>query len=166
MCTADKINVMFLSESRNNLLTKSERDTTIILTPSLDVLVGIRPEKITQKTSVWNVGGSHYTLNLLKRAKLWAQATMHAKNLLIDESCNGEAIEAVSESLPKLDVIAALALIIESINTINGGALMVSTEEEEVLGVLNLIGQEEAHCLEGLLATVDIVTKEQIFILC
>jgi len=65
---------------------------------------------------------------------------MHAKNLLIDESCNGEAIEAVSESLPKLDVIAALALIIESINTINGGAFVVSTEEEEVLRVLNLIG--------------------------
>jgi hypothetical protein len=87
---------------------------------------------------------------------------MHAKNLLVDKSCDGKAVETIGESLPKFNVIAALAFIIESINTINGGALMVSTEEEEVLGVLNLIGQEEANSFQRLLAAVDVISQEEV----
>ena len=162
MSSADKIDVMLLSECRNDFLAKSERDTTIVLTPALNVLVGIRPEEITQEAGVGNVSGSHNTLNLLKRAKLWAQTTMHAEDLLVDKSCDGKAVETIGESLPKFNVIAALAFIIESINTINGGALMVSTEEEEVLGVLNLIGQEEANSFQRLLAAVDVISQEEV----
>lgn len=87
---------------------------------------------------------------------------MHAENLLINKCCDGEAIEAISEGLPQLDVIAALALIIKSVNTINGCALVVATEEEEVLRVLDLVGQEEAHGLEGLLATINIIPQEEV----
>lgn len=39
---------------------------------------------------------------------------------------------------------------------------MVATQNEEVLWVLDLVGQEKANGLERLLATVDIVTKEQV----
>lgn len=39
---------------------------------------------------------------------------------------------------------------------------MVATQNEEVLGVLDLVGQEKADGLERLLATVDVVTKEQV----
>jgi hypothetical protein len=99
---------------------------------------------------------------LLERAKLWAQATVHAEDFLVDESSDGETIETVSESLPQLDVIATLALIVKSVNTINGCALVVATEEEEVLRVLDLVGQEEAHGLEGLLATINVITQEEI----
>lgn len=35
---------------------------------------------------------------------------------------------------------------------------MVATENEEVLGILDLVGEEEADGLERLLATVDVVT--------
>jgi len=39
---------------------------------------------------------------------------------------------------------------------------VVTTENEEVLGVLDLVGQEEADGLEGLLATVDVVAEEEV----
>jgi hypothetical protein len=39
---------------------------------------------------------------------------------------------------------------------------VVATEEEEVLRVLDLVGQEEAHSLEGLLATIDVISQEEI----
>lgn len=39
---------------------------------------------------------------------------------------------------------------------------MVATQNEEVLGILDLVGQEKADGLERLLATVDVVTKEQV----
>jgi hypothetical protein len=39
---------------------------------------------------------------------------------------------------------------------------VVSTQNEEVLGVLNLVGKEKANSLEGLLSTVDVVTEEEV----
>jgi hypothetical protein len=56
---------------------------------------------------------------LLERAKLWAQATVHAEDFLVNESSDGETIETVSESLPQLDIVAALALVVETINSVD-----------------------------------------------
>ena len=39
---------------------------------------------------------------------------------------------------------------------------MVSTQNEEVFRVLDLVCKEEADGLEGLLATVDVVTEEEV----
>jgi hypothetical protein len=39
---------------------------------------------------------------------------------------------------------------------------VVATQNEEVLGVLDLVGEEQADSLEGLFATVDIVAQEQV----
>ena len=39
---------------------------------------------------------------------------------------------------------------------------MVATQDEEVLGVLDLVGQEQANSLQRLLATVDVVSKEEV----
>lgn len=44
---------------------------------------------------------------------------MHAQDLLVDESCNREAVEAVCEATPEADVIPPLALIIESIDAVD-----------------------------------------------
>ena len=42
---------------------------------------------------------------------------------------------------------------------------MVSTQEEEVLWVLDLVSKEKAYRFERLLASVNIVTKEQVIAL-
>ena len=72
---------------------------------------------------------------------------MHGEDLLVDDSSDGEAVEAVCESLPKLDVVSSLALVVEAIDTVDGGALVVAAQDEEVLGVFDLIGQEQADGL-------------------
>lgn len=87
---------------------------------------------------------------------------MHRENLLVDDGSNWQAVEAVSEGLPQLDVVAALALIVETVNAVDGGALVVATENEEVLWVLDLVGEEEADGLKRLLSAVDIVAKEEV----
>lgn len=87
---------------------------------------------------------------------------MHGEDLLINDGGNGETVEAVGESLPELDVVSALALIVETVDTIDRGTLVVSTQNEEVLGVLDLVCKEEADGLERLLATVDVVTEEEV----
>ena len=39
---------------------------------------------------------------------------------------------------------------------------MVAAQDEEVFGVLDLVCQQKADGLEGLLATVDVVTEEEV----
>ena len=65
---------------------------------------------------------------------------MHAENFLIDKSSNWEAIEAIGKNFPKLDTMTTLALIIESINSIDGGTFVVTSQKEKILWVLNFVG--------------------------
>lgn len=87
---------------------------------------------------------------------------MHGEDLLVDNSGDRKAVEAVSECLPELDVVSALALVVETIDTVDGGTLVVSSENEEVLRVLDLVCEQQADSLKRLLASVDVVTEEQV----
>mmetsp|Transcript_13966 Transcript_13966/g.55101 ORF Transcript_13966/g.55101 Transcript_13966/m.55101 type:complete len:212 (+) Transcript_13966:662-1297(+) len=87
---------------------------------------------------------------------------MHAEDLLVDDRSNGKAVEAVRERLPELDVVPPLALVVESVDAVDRSALVVASEEEEVLWVLDLVGEEEADCLQALLAAVHVVSQEQV----
>lgn len=66
---------------------------------------------------------------------------MDAEDLVIDNSSDREAVEALNELLPEFQRVATLALIVESINTIDGAAFVVSSEQEEVLRILDLVGE-------------------------
>jgi hypothetical protein len=73
---------------------------------------------------------------------------VHGEDLLVDDGGNGQAVEAVGEGLPQLDVVAALALVIEAVYAVDGGALVVAAQDEEVLRVLDLVRQKQADGLE------------------
>ena len=73
---------------------------------------------------------------------------MHAENFLVDQSSNGQAIENVAENAPESDGVAAFAFVVEAVDAIDLGALMVTSQEEEVLWVLDLVAQEQAHRLD------------------
>ena len=82
---------------------------------------------------------------------------MHGENLLVNDGSNWQAIEAIGEGLPKLDVVSSLALIVEAVDTVDGGALVVAAKHEEVLGVLDLVREEQADGLKRLFAAVDVI---------
>lgn len=69
----------------------------------------------------------HHTTNLLHRVQIRAKATMHGEDLLVNDCCDWQAIEAVGKGLPQLDVVPSLALIVEAIDTVDGGTLMISS---------------------------------------
>jgi hypothetical protein len=87
---------------------------------------------------------------------------MHRKDLLINNRRNRQAIEAVRERLPQLDVVAPLALVVEAVYAVDGRALVVAPQHEEVLRILDLVGEQQADGLERLLASVHIVAEEEI----
>jgi len=87
---------------------------------------------------------------------------MRTENLLIHHSSTGKAIETIGKSLPKLNSKTALTLVIEPVNAVNGGALVISSKDEEIFGVFDLIRQKEANGLERLLPTVHVIPQEDV----
>jgi len=83
---------------------------------------------------------------------------MHAEDLVVYRGSNGETVEALSENFPEFYRIPSLALVVEAVDAVDGGALVVASEEEEVLRVLNFVSEEEADGLQTLFAAVDVVT--------
>lgn len=87
---------------------------------------------------------------------------MHSEDLFINDRSNWQAIEAVCECFPQLDIVPSLALIVESVNAVDGGALVVSTEDEEIFRVLDLVCQQQTYCFKRLFSTIYVITKEQV----
>jgi hypothetical protein len=108
------------------------------------------------------VGWAHNPTYLLHGVEIGTQTTVHGEDLLVNDGCDGQAVEAISEGLPQLDVVPSLAFVVEAVDAVDGGALVVATENKEVLGILDLVGQEKADGLERLLAAVHVVAKEKI----
>ena len=162
MSTADKIKVVFTEELLNNISTEGEGHTTVGLTPANKTLIRVRPEEIANQTSISNVTGADNLLDLIHDCEFGGEATVAAEDFLVDDAGDGEAVEGVGEGLPELDVVAALALVEEAIDTVDGGALVVTAEDEEVFGELDLEGEDEADAFETLLTTIDVVTEEEV----
>ena len=85
---------------------------------------------------------------------------MHTQDLIIDESGDGHAVKDVLELFPYADGVAAFALVVETVDSIDLAALVISSQQEEVLLELDFVGQEENDCLKRVLSSIDIVAKE------
>ena len=133
---------MLLIELLDYAFTESKTDTPIIVSILLDSSLRIRPQQVAQQSRIWHICWSHDILDLLQILELWTQASMHAKNLLINQCCNGQGVENITENFPKSDGVASLALIIESIDTIDLGTLVIASQQEKVLWVFNLVGEQ------------------------
>lgn len=60
------------------------------------------------------------------------------------------------------EVGEARTFIVETVDPVDGGALVVAPEDEEVLWVFDFVGEEEADGFEALLAPVDVVAQEEV----
>lgn len=63
--------------------------------------------------------------------------------LFIYQCCYWQAIEAVCKCFPESNIVTPFAFIIEAINSIDGSAFMIASEQEEVLRILDL--QDHIH---------------------
>jgi hypothetical protein len=82
---------------------------------------------------------------------------MHGEDLLIDYGSDRQAVKTIGKSFPQLDIVPAFAFVVESIDSVDGSAFMIASQNEKVLGVLNLVGEEKTDSLERLLATIDVI---------
>ena len=55
MCAADEVHVVLLQETRDDIRSKGEGDTTVVFAPASNILVGIGPQEIAKETAVGNL---------------------------------------------------------------------------------------------------------------
>ena len=97
MRSAYQIHVVFLQEPRHDVWPKCERHSPIVFAPAGDVFVRVRPQEIAKEawdttsvslriikattaasvtivklTSIWDIGRSHHTSNLLHTLQIGA----------------------------------------------------------------------------------------------
>mmetsp|Transcript_5816 Transcript_5816/g.12256 ORF Transcript_5816/g.12256 Transcript_5816/m.12256 type:complete len:204 (+) Transcript_5816:632-1243(+) len=162
MGTANEIQIVLVKELCHDIFSKGEGDTSIVFTPSINFLVWIGPEQIAQQSSIRHIGGTDNALDLIQTGQFWTETSVHAKNLFVNDGGAGKAVEAIGESLPQLDSETSFALIVEAVDTIDGGALVVSTEDKEILGVLDFVSQQETNGFETLFSTVHVISQENV----
>ena len=73
------------------------------------------------------------------------QSTVHAENLAGHDGGNWKTVEGIDETLPDLDVAASLTLVIETIYPCDVSTLMITTEQEEILRIFELIAQQQEN---------------------
>ena len=84
--------------------TEGERDAAVVLCPAGDVHGEVGPEQVIDDAGVGDVQCAPQASDLVHDANLWREAAYW------------EAVEDVAELLPRLDVIAALAFVVETVD--------------------------------------------------
>lgn len=105
--------------------------------------VRISPKDITQQSRIGNITGTRNVGNLFHLRQLWAQSTVHTNDFIVDNSGAGQTIKSVAKLLPHFHRKAATTLIVESVNAIDAGALVIASEQKEILRILDLVGKEQ-----------------------
>mmetsp|Transcript_15416 Transcript_15416/g.25393 ORF Transcript_15416/g.25393 Transcript_15416/m.25393 type:complete len:256 (-) Transcript_15416:491-1258(-) len=136
-----KIKIMTTKELTHNIATECERHTAVILIPTSNRWVRIGPKNVAKKTSVRNITWPCNIRNLFHLAELRTQTTMHTDDFVINNGSTGEAVKSIAESLPQLHTETTTTLIIETVDPVDPGTLMVTSEDEEIFRVLDLISK-------------------------
>lgn len=106
--------------------------------------------------------GTHDAADLFHRVEIRAQTSMHGEDLLVNDGSNWQAIEAIGEGLPQLDVVSSLALVVEAVDSVDRGTFVVSSEDEEVLWVFDLVCQQKTDGFERLFASIYVVAEKKV----
>ena len=57
-------------------------------------------------------------------------------------------------------VRAQCTLVIEAVDTVDGGTLVIASQKKEIFWVFDFVGQEKTDRLQALLATINVVAEE------
>lgn len=87
---------------------------------------------------------------------------MHTHNFFINDCDHGHVVEAVEKRLPKRKLVPSFNLVEKAIYSRDSLTLVISSEDNHLLGVSDLQCKEKRDDFTTLLATINIITHEQI----
>lgn len=76
MCSTDEIQVVAVEELADNVGAEGEGNSPIILPPSLDVFIWVRPQQVAQQA--WNQSGTGKAKNSILKYTVTNSTLMHA----------------------------------------------------------------------------------------
>ena len=126
------------------------------------VAAWIRPKQIAKNTGFWNLGRSPDSFDLIHRVHVLGEASVHAQNFIVDEGGNWQHVESINEFFPKTNIISLLAFIVKAINFCDGFTLVVASEQEDTLRVLDFVGQKQTNGFNAVFTSVNVVAQEKI----
>jgi len=156
---------MSLVKFFDDICSKHIAHTPIVVSPSLNVNLRIRPEQVTKQACIWDILWPMLLINHLKVVQIRTETSVHTENLVVDNSAYRDDVEAKSKLLPYLDIVPSFALIVEPIHSVDWLALVVSSQHEEVLWIFYFVSQQKADGFDTLLSSVDVVSNEKEFVI-
>lgn len=66
-------------------------------------------------------------MDLFHISQLGTQAAVHTKDLFVDNRHNRQAIKAVGKGLPLFNIVTSFALVVKTVDTVNGAAFVVAS---------------------------------------
>jgi len=162
MSSADQSQAVVAIEGLRDVLAKGVASSSRGDSPSSS-LIGITPQQIAHGSVVGNLLDSVQASDRVQALDGGRQATVHAQDLLLDESRQGKVVKEVSEVLPDVgSSILAKALVIEPIHLGDLSTFVISSEDGEALLVSHLHGDQKCHRFHRVIPSVDVVSHEQI----
>lgn len=83
---------------------------------------------------------------------------MHAYNSLVHDCCDRKNVENIHKNLEYLKIAFSFTFIVESIQSVNVGALMVSSQHEKCCRILNFEAEKQHDALERIFSTIDVIS--------
>lgn len=88
---------------------------------------------------------------------------MSSKDLSLNNGRQGQVVEELRQHFPDVVIfILSHALIIKAIVLGDASGFVVASEDGESLFVSNLEAEEEADCFEGVVASIHVISQEEI----
>mmetsp|Transcript_14345 Transcript_14345/g.54079 ORF Transcript_14345/g.54079 Transcript_14345/m.54079 type:complete len:226 (+) Transcript_14345:306-983(+) len=134
---AHQVEAVSLEELLDDRLTKSVRDPSIVRAPGVHPPVGVGPQEIAFDSRVRDLAGPVDRADLVQVGEVRAEPAVAAEDLLVHHGGERQGIEAVAESLPQPDAKASAAFVVEAVYPVDGGALVVPSEQPYLVGVLH-----------------------------
>lgn len=126
-------------------------------TPTTSV-IGIAPEQIAHGSFMRNFLDTVERTDVIECVDGRTETSVEAENLVINECSKGKVVEEVGEVFPDVCIsVFTQALVVEAVHLCDLAGLVVTTEDSDALGIANLETNKEGHCLDGVIATVDII---------
>ena len=126
-------------------------------------VIGVRPQQVAHGSLVRDFLNAVESPDVVEGVYRGGQAAVQAEDLTVHKGCQWEIIKQVGEVFPHIRVaIFAQTLVIEPVDLGDLAGFVVSSQNRDTVLETDLEADQQAHGLDGVVASIDIVSHEQV----